>query len=167
MTFMPLPSRTRFSWTAQRPTSSTGRAAPGTFVVAVNCGHAGGTCFCVSMGTGPHVTKGFDLALTELLDGSGHRFVVEIGSEAGAAVLERVGYATATPVDCELADGLVARTASQMGRTVETDGIKELLYRSSRLLAAPSSCPSGRCSARRHRGSTRVSSCPLAGRWFS
>jgi len=25
----------------------------GLFVVAVNCGHAGGTCFCVSMGTGP------------------------------------------------------------------------------------------------------------------
>jgi sulfhydrogenase subunit beta (sulfur reductase) len=25
-----------------------------TFIVALNCGHAGGTCFCVSMGAGPH-----------------------------------------------------------------------------------------------------------------
>ncbi len=38
------------------------------FFVAVNCGRAGGTCFCASMNTGPRVTAGFDLALTELLD---------------------------------------------------------------------------------------------------
>ena len=28
------------------------------FIVAVNCGHAGGTCFCVSMKTGPKATSG-------------------------------------------------------------------------------------------------------------
>ena len=37
----------------------------GAFIVAVNCGEAGGTCFCVSMGTGPKADAGFDLALTE------------------------------------------------------------------------------------------------------
>lgn len=37
------------------------------FVVAVNCTEAGGTCFCVSMGTGPTVRSGYDLALTEIL----------------------------------------------------------------------------------------------------
>ena len=37
------------------------------FLVAVNCGQAGGTCFCASMNTGPKATSGFDLALTELL----------------------------------------------------------------------------------------------------
>ena len=36
------------------------------FTVAVNCGQAGGTCFCASMKTGPKATSGFDLALTEL-----------------------------------------------------------------------------------------------------
>src|SRR6516164_3125269 len=40
----------------------------GAFIVAVNCGQAGGTCFCVSMQTGPRAQSGFDLALTELLD---------------------------------------------------------------------------------------------------
>ncbi len=39
----------------------------GAFIVAVNCGQAGGTCFCVSMNTGPQAAEGFDLALTELL----------------------------------------------------------------------------------------------------
>ncbi|MGZ8866833.1 MAG: sulfite reductase subunit A, partial [Thermoanaerobaculia bacterium] len=40
----------------------------GMFVVAVNCGRAGGTCFCASMGTGPAATSGFDLALTEIVE---------------------------------------------------------------------------------------------------
>src|SRR5512146_1597971 len=37
-----------------------------TFVMAVNCGQAGGTCFCVSMKTGPRATAGYDLVLTEV-----------------------------------------------------------------------------------------------------
>ena len=38
------------------------------FIVAVQCGVAGGTCFCVSMNTGPVAERGFDLALTEVLN---------------------------------------------------------------------------------------------------
>ena len=39
-------------------------------LVAVNCHEPGGTCFCVSMDTGPHVREryDYDLVLTELLD---------------------------------------------------------------------------------------------------
>ena len=48
---------------------------------------AGGTCFCVSMDTGPSVGGGFDLALTELIGPGQHRFLVEAGSAAGAALL--------------------------------------------------------------------------------
>ena len=33
------------------------------FVVAADCGTPGGTCFCVSMGTGPRAGEGFDIAL--------------------------------------------------------------------------------------------------------
>jgi len=39
-----------------------------TFVVAVTCSEPGGICFCVSMGTGPVPDRGYDLAMTELLD---------------------------------------------------------------------------------------------------
>ena len=67
------------------------------FIVAVTCSDPGGTCFCVSMGTGPHPEPGrgapYDLALTELLDGDGHRFVVEVASEYGADVLDEIGAA--------------------------------------------------------------------------
>ena len=43
----------------------------GAFVVAADCGSPAGTCFCVSMGTGPAAVGGYDLALTELADAQG------------------------------------------------------------------------------------------------
>lgn len=99
----------------------------GVFVVAVQCGVAGGTCFCVSMGTGPRARSGFDLALTELLEG-GHRFLVEVGSEAGAALLERLPRSPADDADLAAADRVVDETARRMGRALDTRGIRDLLY---------------------------------------
>ncbi|MBL6749583.1 MAG: 4Fe-4S dicluster domain-containing protein [Nevskia sp.] len=99
------------------------------FIVAVNCGEAGGTCFCVSMGSGPQATAGFDLALTELLDDAGHRFLVEAGSAAGTAMLQGIDRRAATDADLAAARAAVARAAGQMGRTMDTDGIRELLQR--------------------------------------
>jgi ferredoxin len=99
------------------------------FVIAVQCGQAGGTCFCVSMGTGPVADRGFDLALTEILGDGEHYFTVEIGSERGREVLADVPHRVATDVDAEAARAVHERTASQMGRELDTAGIKELLYR--------------------------------------
>jgi sulfhydrogenase subunit beta (sulfur reductase) len=99
------------------------------FILAVNCGHAGGTCFCVSMGTGPKASFGFDLALTEVLEGARHEFVVEVGTERGAEVLQEVPHRPASAQDQQVAEDIVARTASQMGRTMDTTDIKGLLYR--------------------------------------
>jgi sulfhydrogenase subunit beta (sulfur reductase) len=108
------------------PYADTGYAARrrGAFIVAVNCGEAGGTCFCVSMKTGPKAESGFDLALTELPD---HRFLVEAGSAAGAELLESLPKSVANDADRQAADAVVARTASRMGRSLDTTGIKELL----------------------------------------
>ncbi len=99
------------------------------FIVAVNCGQAGKTCFCVSMKTGPKATAGFDLALTEILDGDRHYFVIESGSEAGAEVLAELPLLPAEEPEISAAAAATERAVSQMGRKLETDGIKELLYR--------------------------------------
>jgi ferredoxin len=96
-------------------------------IIAVNCGQAGGTCFCVSMQTGPKASSGFDLALTELLAGERHEFLVEVGSQRGAELLEHVPSRGAGDAELERAEALIAATAGQMGRTLDTDGIKELL----------------------------------------
>lgn len=98
------------------------------FIIAVNCRHAGGTCFCVSMNTGPKVTSDFDLALTELLDADRHAFLVEVGSKLGAEILAAVPHERADATDLTMARQIVAETARNMGRSMDTAGIKELLY---------------------------------------
>jgi sulfhydrogenase subunit beta (sulfur reductase) len=100
----------------------------GAFVVAVTCSDPGGTCFCVSMNTGPRPEAGYDLALTEVIDDGGHRFVVDVGTARGAEVLAEVASRTAGPADIEAADGVAASAAGRMGRTLDTDGLKEVLY---------------------------------------
>jgi ferredoxin len=99
------------------------------FVVAVNCGQAGGTCFCASMNTGPKATSGFDLALTELLQNGRHSFLVEVGSARGAEVLSAVLHQPASDADRQQAERILDHSARHMGRQLDTLGIKELLYR--------------------------------------
>jgi ferredoxin len=96
------------------------------FVIAVNCTAPGGTCFCVSMGTGPRANAGFDLSLTELTDGD-HRFLVEVGSADGDAVLAEIARAEASAADVDGAEALVADAASRMGRSMDAIGLRELL----------------------------------------
>ena len=99
------------------------------FIVAVNCSQAGGTCFCVSMKTGPKARAGFDLALTEITAEGRQYFVIEVGTEAGAQVLSQIPHRQATEPDQKAAEQVVQRTVNQMGRVMDTTGIKELLYR--------------------------------------
>lgn len=98
------------------------------FIVAVQCTHAAATCFCASMGTGPRAESGFDLALTELVGPADHRFVVQTGSERGAEVLAGLQTAPVTGADLHDAEAAVDRAASEQVRSINTAGIKELLY---------------------------------------
>ena len=100
----------------------------GAFLVAVNCGTAGGTCFCVSMDAGPKAESGFDLALTELMDGGRHEFLAEAGTGRGADVLSEATSRPAGGPDTQAANLVTERTAASMGRQLDTGGIKDLLY---------------------------------------
>jgi ferredoxin len=97
------------------------------FFVAVNCGRAGGTCFCSSMDTGPRVTAGFDLALTEVLDERGHRFVVEVGSDRGTEVLDAIEHREADADERGAPDAAAERARASMGRTLDVTDIRDLL----------------------------------------
>ena len=99
------------------------------FLIAVNCGTAGGTCFCVSMGSGPKASSGFDIALTELMEAGSHRFLAEIGTALGGELLSEVGHRRATAEDEKAAETVIARTRASMGREMPAEGVKELLQR--------------------------------------
>jgi ferredoxin len=98
----------------------------GAFVVAVNCFEPGGTCFCTSMGTGPRAASGYDLALTEVLEGE-HRLLVEVGSARGAEVLAELPHRAARPGDVQAATRSVERASERMGRSLDTHDIRNLL----------------------------------------
>ncbi len=97
-------------------------------VVAVNCTEPAGTCFCVSMDAGPGATFGYDLSLTEVCNEAEHYFIVAAGTERGGDILQRIPFSIATDAQVAQADSLIERAKQRMGRSMETDGIKELLY---------------------------------------
>ncbi|HTY72683.1 MAG TPA: 4Fe-4S dicluster domain-containing protein [Actinomycetes bacterium] len=101
-----------------------------TFVVAVTCAVPGGTCFCVSMGSGPRPDSGYDVALTEILDDEGHRFVAEAGTDAGASLLADLPSRIAAEEDLAASEAVAARAAASMGRAVDTTDIRDLIYAS-------------------------------------
>ncbi|MEO5336190.1 MAG: 4Fe-4S dicluster domain-containing protein [Magnetospirillum sp. WYHS-4] len=93
----------------------------GAFLVAVNCGRAAATCFCASMNTGPRASAGYDLALTELVDGKRHEFLVEAGSEKGARLLPKLKGRPAEDADRKAAAKRSDACAKSMTRTVPDD----------------------------------------------
>jgi sulfhydrogenase subunit beta (sulfur reductase) len=96
-------------------------------VVAVQCEEPAATCFCGSMGTGPTAASGFDLALTELVDGERHVFLVEVGSVRGGRLLGSIPLRAPTDDECGAADGKAARAGAGMGRSLDTAGLRERL----------------------------------------
>jgi formate hydrogenlyase subunit 6/NADH:ubiquinone oxidoreductase subunit I len=105
-----------------------GARRSGALLIAVQCTQSAPTCFCASMGTGPGVSTEADLVLTELLGPGGHRFLVKAGSERGAELLQELQTSPATDADLQQAEVGVKAAASQQVRSIDTNGIKELLY---------------------------------------
>jgi ferredoxin len=99
----------------------------GLFLVAADCTEPGATCFCTSMGGGPGAGPGYDLALTELIDADGHRFVVQVGSEAGAEVLDELPHRLADAASIARARAAVDSAADRMGRAMPRLDLRALL----------------------------------------
>ncbi len=89
------------------------------FLIAVNCTEALDTCFCDSMECGPSASSGFDIVLNQTTSSEEILFAAEAGSERGGAMLDRL---EAPKFHGELSPAPVTK------RTLETRGIKELLY---------------------------------------
>ena len=98
-------------------------------VIAVECVAPANTCFCTSMGTGPEVTSGFDLAMTELDDG----FVIRSGSPAGERLLDALALPAATETQLAVGRDAVATARARIGDPVPTAGLP------ARLIAAAES----------------------------
>jgi ferredoxin len=76
------------------------------------------------MGTGPAAEDGFDLAMTEIRAG----FIVHVGSQRGGALLDQLHVREASTTELELADIKLQRARDHMGRELNTEGVKQLLF---------------------------------------
>jgi sulfhydrogenase subunit beta (sulfur reductase) len=93
----------------------------GALFVAVQCGRAGRTCFCASMGTGPAVRSGHDLVLTESVTDGAHVLVAAAGSARGTELLAALGARAATPAEARVPVAAAERAGAGMGRKLDTE----------------------------------------------
>lgn len=93
------------------------------FVLAVNCLHPAGTCFCGSVGRGPKAGSGYDLCLTELED----VFLITVGSELGRNVLASVPVLAASAFLLGLAEAGLQQAEQATHDGPGTDGLTELI----------------------------------------
>ncbi len=96
----------------------------GLLLIGVSCTRSVSTCFCTSMGTGPEVTAGHDLALTELEDG----FVVRAGTPAGQEILQELPTAAVDPRAFAEERRALEECARGIERRLEPQDPRELLY---------------------------------------
>ncbi len=122
----------------------------GTWVIVAECTRPAETCFCSSMGTGPAVDSGYDVALTELPGGRsgeprpgephaegagaadlGHRFLLRAGSERGAQLLQQLGTTRAAgDADWDERERALEQARRVMVRSVDPQEARDLLARS-------------------------------------
>jgi ferredoxin len=79
------------------------------FIVAVNCSHPAGACFCAATGDGPNAESGYDLLLDEI-DGG---FIAAAASDAGNALLKALPLETVTPAQSEQVEQQRSRATQQ------------------------------------------------------
>lgn len=94
------------------------------FLIAVNCTRALETCFCASMGTGPQVRSGFDLALTE----SDQDFVITVGSPAGLEVFTALPLSPVTHDRQQKDQDRIDACAESQTRMIDTSRLPQALY---------------------------------------
>ncbi|MFJ2238029.1 4Fe-4S dicluster domain-containing protein [Streptomyces sp. NPDC087859] len=100
-----------------------GRRRGKALLIAAECTEPGATCFCVSTGGGPAADAGYDLALTEV---DGH-FLVRVGSEEGAELLDQVPHHTAGPDSESAARAAVDAARERMGRSLPPVDLRALM----------------------------------------
>jgi sulfhydrogenase subunit beta (sulfur reductase) len=92
-------------------------------IIAVNCTQAASTCFCNSMDSGPRCSTGFDLGLTEIASG----FIVEVGTEAGAASLSSLNHRPAFATELASAESERRQAVDQLRKPFDSEGLRDLL----------------------------------------
>jgi ferredoxin len=96
-------------------------------VIAVDCTEPAATCFCVSAGGGPRANDGYDLAITELVDGGRPRFLLRAGTDRGERILGVLPSRPARVAELGRARTEVGAAADRMGRALPPGDLRAVL----------------------------------------
>lgn len=92
-------------------------------VVGIGCVLPRPTCFCTSVGGGPFSSEGSDILLIDI----GDEYLVQVGSDQGAKLLEGRGLKDAGKHKLSLMKRAIRDAEASMSSKVEIDGLEEKL----------------------------------------
>ncbi len=93
-------------------------------IFGLTCKKVTETCFCHSMGTGPAVTSGYDVLMTDI----GGKYLMEPGSTEGENLLEPLGLEKASTEDFEAKRGCFESLKGQFKKSVDRTRMVQLAY---------------------------------------
>jgi sulfhydrogenase subunit beta (sulfur reductase) len=99
-----------------------------TLIVTANCVRSAATCFCASMDTGPRAASGFDIALTEHINGR-REFLVEPGSARGSAIVAELKAPAAPPEFVHACHAQCDEAAAAQTRAVDYKKARKIVNR--------------------------------------
>lgn len=91
-------------------------------IVGLTCTQVDEYCFCLSLGTGPEASAGFDILVTRI----GDKYLLETGSFKGLKVLKRLGFEEAEPKHEEMKRKVIEGLKSRFLKSLEFEGLAEL-----------------------------------------
>lgn len=91
-------------------------------IFAVTCTSVSENCFCLSMGTGPEATGGYDVLMTKV----GGRYLLEAGTPEGEEILRSLELEPASEGDFSAKRALLERLKGEFKRYIDMDGMPEL-----------------------------------------
>ena len=94
------------------------------FIVAVDCAYPADTCFCASTGDGPAVSRGFDIALSELDEG----FLLRAGSVSGQAMIDSLGLEPPSKAQHQQVEDELAQAVSGQTRQLPAGNLRDAIF---------------------------------------
>jgi ferredoxin len=96
-----------------------------TLFISIVCNNPDPTCFCIGLGTGPYLDKGFDIQMTDI----GDRYFVQIGSLEGAKAIKYMSFLFRKPKKADYEDQyeVFLSSKARFHKRINLEGIRQMI----------------------------------------
>ena len=93
-------------------------------IIALTCKEVAETCFCLSMGTGPDPSPGYDVLMTDI----GGNYLIETATSEGEALIKPMGLPEATLEDLDAKRGCLESLKGQFKKSIDRARMVQLAF---------------------------------------